>query len=70
MQRSTDRIYTTHVGSLARPAGLLDLMKAAAGGQQIERAAVTEREHPAPRPDHHDRNVRPRQLHDEATTAT
>jgi len=25
MQRSTDRIYTTHVGSLARPAALLDL---------------------------------------------
>ncbi|MGD0703189.1 MAG: cobalamin-independent methionine synthase II family protein [Trebonia sp.] len=36
MQRSTDRIYTTHVGSLARPAGLLDLMKAAATGQEIE----------------------------------
>jgi 5-methyltetrahydropteroyltriglutamate--homocysteine methyltransferase len=36
MQRSTDRIYTTHVGSLARPAGLLDLMKAAASGQEIE----------------------------------
>ena len=25
MQRSTDRIYTTHVGSLARPSALLDL---------------------------------------------
>jgi len=25
MRRSTDRIYTTHVGSLARPAPLLDL---------------------------------------------
>lgn len=36
MRRSTDRIYTTHVGSLARPAGLLDLMKAAAAGQEIE----------------------------------
>jgi 5-methyltetrahydropteroyltriglutamate--homocysteine methyltransferase len=36
MRRSTDRIYTTHVGSLARPAGLLDLMKAAATGQEIE----------------------------------
>jgi 5-methyltetrahydropteroyltriglutamate--homocysteine methyltransferase len=32
MQRSTDRIRTTHVGSLARPAPLLDLMKAAAAG--------------------------------------
>jgi 5-methyltetrahydropteroyltriglutamate--homocysteine methyltransferase len=30
MQRSTDRIYTTHVGSLARPPALLDLMRAAA----------------------------------------
>ena len=31
MQRSTDRMYTTHVGSLARPAALLDLMRVAAG---------------------------------------
>jgi hypothetical protein len=31
MQRGTDRIYTTHVGSLARPTALLDLMKAPAG---------------------------------------
>ena len=29
MIRSTDRIRTTHVGSLARPKELLDLMKAA-----------------------------------------
>ena len=35
MQRSTDRIYTTHVGSLARPASLLDLMKAAAAGESV-----------------------------------
>src|SRR5882757_6378860 len=34
MQRSTDRIRTTHVGSLARPAALLDLMKAAAAGER------------------------------------
>src|SRR5215469_5319584 len=33
MQRSTDRIYTTHVGSLARPAELLDLMRARAAGE-------------------------------------
>lgn len=33
MQRSTDRIYTTHVGSLPRPAALLDLMKAGAQGR-------------------------------------
>jgi 5-methyltetrahydropteroyltriglutamate--homocysteine methyltransferase len=50
MQRSLDRIYTTHVGSLARPTALLDLMKAAAEGQPVspadlaaaERAAVAD----------------------------
>src|SRR5215469_8342396 len=38
MQRSTDRIYTTHVGSLARPEGLLDLMRASASGEPIQAA--------------------------------
>jgi hypothetical protein len=38
MPRSTDRIRTTHVGSLARPAALLDLMRAAA---QRRRAAAS-----------------------------
>jgi len=33
MQRSTDRIHTTHVGSLARPVVLLDLMRASAAGE-------------------------------------
>jgi len=33
MQRSADRICTTHVGSLARPPALLDLMRAAAAGR-------------------------------------
>lgn len=50
MQRSTDRIYTTHVGSIPRPAALLDLMKAGADGQPVdpgelaaaERAAVAD----------------------------
>jgi len=50
MRRSTDRVYTTHVGSLPRPAALLDLMKAAAEGRDTdsaelaaaERAAVAE----------------------------
>jgi 5-methyltetrahydropteroyltriglutamate--homocysteine methyltransferase len=50
MQRSTERIYTTHVGSLPRPAALLDLMRARADGQAVdpgelaaaERGAVTE----------------------------
>ena len=36
MQRSTDRMYTTHVGSLARPAALLDLMRAAAAGEPVD----------------------------------
>ena len=40
MQRSTDRIYTTHVGSLARPAALLDLMKASAAGQSAGDTAL------------------------------
>jgi 5-methyltetrahydropteroyltriglutamate--homocysteine methyltransferase len=33
MQRSTDRIYTTHVGSLSRPPELLDLVTADATGK-------------------------------------
>jgi len=33
MKRSTNRILTTHCGSLARPKDLLDLMKAKAGGE-------------------------------------
>jgi 5-methyltetrahydropteroyltriglutamate--homocysteine methyltransferase len=44
MQRSTDRIYTTHVGSLARPPALLDLMKAAAEGREVDRAEIGEAE--------------------------
>jgi 5-methyltetrahydropteroyltriglutamate--homocysteine methyltransferase len=45
MQRSVDRIYTTHVGSLARPPALLDLMRASADGQPAdpERLATEER---------------------------
>jgi 5-methyltetrahydropteroyltriglutamate--homocysteine methyltransferase len=38
MQRSTDRIYTTHVGSLARPVALLDLMRASAAGEPVDEA--------------------------------
>ena len=40
MQRSLDRIYTTHVGSLARPPALLDLMQAAAGRRQADPAEL------------------------------
>src|SRR5580700_8866665 len=47
MQRSTDRIYTTHVGSLARPPALLDLMKAAARGQDVDPAQLAEAERQA-----------------------
>ena len=44
MQRSVDRIYTTHVGSLARPAALLDLMRAAAGGRPGDPARLADEE--------------------------
>ena len=44
MQRSVDRIYTTHVGSLARPTALLDLMRAAADGQPPDEAERAEAE--------------------------
>ena len=47
MQRSTDRIYTTHVGSLARPAALLDLMRAAAAGQPVDETERAEAERQA-----------------------
>ena len=39
MQRSTDRILTTHVGSLIRPESLLSFSRAAAEGEAIDRAA-------------------------------
>jgi hypothetical protein len=34
------------------------------------RAAIVEREHPSPRPDYYDRNVRLGYLHDETAAAT
>ena len=39
MKRSTDRILTTHTGSLARPAGLLEMMAAKEAGQPYDRDA-------------------------------
>jgi 5-methyltetrahydropteroyltriglutamate--homocysteine methyltransferase len=39
MQRSTERILTTHVGSLIRPPALLDFMRAAQAGRPVDRAA-------------------------------
>jgi 5-methyltetrahydropteroyltriglutamate--homocysteine methyltransferase len=44
MQHSTNRIRSTHVGSLARPPELLDLMKAAAHGQPVDPGELAERE--------------------------
>jgi len=41
MQHSTDRILTTHVGSLPRPADLLDLMKARAEGEAYDRRVAS-----------------------------
>jgi 5-methyltetrahydropteroyltriglutamate--homocysteine methyltransferase len=40
---STDRILTTHAGSLPRPNGLLDLVFAKARGESIDRAALDRR---------------------------
>jgi 5-methyltetrahydropteroyltriglutamate--homocysteine methyltransferase len=40
MRRSIDRIYTTHVGSLARPAALLDLLRASAAGDPAAGAGL------------------------------
>jgi 5-methyltetrahydropteroyltriglutamate--homocysteine methyltransferase len=47
MQRSIDRIYTTHVGSLPRPPALLDLMRAAAQGQQADPGKLAQAERQA-----------------------
>ena len=44
MQRGTDRIRTPTSGSLARPPALLDLMRAAAGGQPVDPAELAETE--------------------------
>ena len=43
MKRSTERILTTHCGSLARPKDLLDLMKAKLNGEAYDQAAYTKR---------------------------
>jgi 5-methyltetrahydropteroyltriglutamate--homocysteine methyltransferase len=39
MKRSTQRILTTHTGSLPRPAALLELVRASAKGEPVERRA-------------------------------
>jgi 5-methyltetrahydropteroyltriglutamate--homocysteine methyltransferase len=40
MQRSTDRILTTHMGSLPRPDILADLLVAQAGGRPVDAARI------------------------------
>ena len=39
LQQNTDRIQTTHIGSLPRPHRLLDTMKAKYSGQPYDHAA-------------------------------
>ena len=39
MKRSTNRILTTHAGSLSRPANLIDMNRARAGGESKDDAA-------------------------------
>jgi 5-methyltetrahydropteroyltriglutamate--homocysteine methyltransferase len=39
MKRSTDRILTTHVGSLIRPQALQDILRAKQAGQPYDQAA-------------------------------
>ena len=46
MKRSTDRILTTHVGSLVRPPGLVDLMRAKDSGQAYDHEAEND-QHPS-----------------------
>jgi len=43
MKRSTDRILTTHAGSLPRPADLQELIKSQQIGQDYDRQALESR---------------------------
>jgi len=43
MKRSTDRILTTHVGSLVRPPGLVELMRAKENGQPYDQQELATR---------------------------
>ena len=42
MKRSTDRIITTHSGSLSRPPDLLALNRARAQGEKVDDAAYSD----------------------------
>jgi len=44
MKRSTERILTTFVGSLARPADLIETLKAKESGQSYDREAFAGRD--------------------------
>jgi 5-methyltetrahydropteroyltriglutamate--homocysteine methyltransferase len=43
VKRSTERILTTHTGSLPRPANLLEMIRAQAAGQPVDEAAFAAR---------------------------
>ena len=43
MKRSTDRILTTHTGSLPRPDDLIPLLLAQAGGEAVDTARLANR---------------------------
>ncbi len=43
MKRSTDRILTTHVGSLVRPPGVVEIMRAKESGQAYDQEALASR---------------------------
>ena len=43
MQRSTDRILTTHAGSLARPPDLLEVLRARAADQPYDHETFARR---------------------------
>ena len=47
MKPRTERILTTHAGSLARPADLLEMMLAKEMGEPYDAAALAERVHSA-----------------------
>ena len=49
MKQSTDRILTTHVGSLPRPDDLFELMLARMDGKPVDEKAYVERVRPAVR---------------------
>ena len=43
MKRSSERILTTHVGSLVRPPDLIALVRAGLGGEQVDEASMSAR---------------------------